>query len=103
MVRSGIRELFKALLWTVCITERPKNEHGREQLEHNGTHGVVMTGFESALVDDALRGISALSSPLQVRTVSDAKSRSWEGPSLFVCLPNLAYPLFQRVSRQHKA
>ena len=103
MVRSGIRELFKALLWTVCITERPKNEHGREQLEYNGTHGVVMTGFESALVDDALRGISALSSPLQLRRVSDVKSRSWEGPSLFVCLPNLAYPLFQRVSRQHKA
>jgi hypothetical protein len=73
---------------TVCITEQAENEHGREQLEHNRTHGVVMAGFESALVDDILRGISALSNPVQVRTASDTKSRSWEGPSLFVCLPN---------------
>lgn len=81
-------EFLKALLGTVCITEQAENEHRREQLEYNSAHGVVMTGFESALVDDILRGIYALSSPLQVRTASDAKSRSWEGPSMFVCLPN---------------
>ena len=103
MVRPGVMQPLKALLGTVCITEKAENEHGREQLEYNSTHGVLMTEFESALVDDALRGISALSTPLQVRTVSDTKSRLWEGPSLFVCLPNLAYPPFQRVSRQHKA
>ena len=81
-------EFLEVLLGTICTTEQAKNELGREQLEYNGTHGVVTTGIESAPVDIILRGISALPSSLQVCIALDAKSQSWAGPSLFVCLPN---------------
>lgn len=76
------------LLGTIYTIAQAENELGREQLEYSGTHGVVTTGFESAPVDNISRGIFAVSNPSGVRTVSNAKSWSWAGPSLFVCLPN---------------
>ena len=85
MVRSGIMQLLKALLGAVYITEKAKNEHEREQLEYNSTHGVLMTGFESALVDGALRGISALSTPLKV-SYSPEHEEPGVGGSKLVCL-----------------
>jgi len=77
-VRSGIMEFLKALLGTVCITEQAENEHGLEQLEYNGTHGVVTTGFESALVDNILWSITAPSIPcrlVQPQTRSAGRGR----------------------------